>query len=85
MAIGSKLNTVGKFMTYVYALIAVVFVLAAIAAGSQSAKEKKRGESIGYFGLAALMTLFIFGYVFIARKKYGGRTLLGFEGLRFIM
>lgn len=85
MAIGSKLDTVGKYMTYVFAFIATTFVLAALVASSQATKEKKRRESIGYLGLAVLMALFIFGYVFIARKKYGGRTLLGFEAFRLIM
>jgi hypothetical protein len=84
MAIGSKLNVVGKYMTYVYSIFGVLIALAAAIAGAQSAKEKESRKSLGYFALAILVGLVVFLNVFIARRKYGGRFFLGLEGFRFL-
>jgi len=82
MAIGTKLNVAGKYITYVYSIIGVIVAIAAAIAGAQSAKENKRRESLGYFGLSILVGLIVFLNVFIARKMYGGRFLLGAGFLR---
>ena len=84
MAIGSKLNVVGKYMTYVYSVIGLVVALASLIAGAQSMKEKEERKALGYFGLAIVVGLIVMLNIFIARRMYGGRLLLGLEGFRFL-
>jgi hypothetical protein len=84
MAIGSKLNVAGKYMTYVYSVIGLVVALASLIAGAQSIKEKEERKALGYFGLAIVVGLIVMLNIFIARRMYGGRLLLGLEGFRFL-
>jgi heme O synthase-like polyprenyltransferase len=84
MAIGSKLNIAGKYMTYVYSVIAIIIALASIVAGAQSMKEKEERKAMGYFGLAILVSLVVILNIIVARRMYGGRFLLGLEGVRFL-
>jgi hypothetical protein len=84
MAIGSKLNVAGKYMTYVYSVIGLVVALASLIAGAQSMKEKEERKALGYFGLAIVVGLIVMLNIFIARRMYGGRLLLGLEGFRFL-
>lgn len=84
MAIGTKFNVAGKYMAYVYSVIGVVVVLASLIAGAQSIKEKEKRKAFGYFGLAILVGLVVFLNIFIARRMYGGRFLLGLEGIRLL-
>lgn len=84
MAIGSKLNVAGKYMTYVYSVIGLVVALASLMAGAQSMKEKEERKALGYFGLAIVVGLIVMLNIFIARRMYGGRLLLGLEGFRFL-
>jgi len=84
MAIGSKLNVAGKYMTYVYSVIGLVVALASLIAGAQSMKEKEERKALGYFGLAIVVGLIVTLNIFIARRMYGGRLLLGLEGFRFL-
>ena len=84
MAIGSKLNVAGKYMTYVYSVIGIVVALASLIAGAQSIKEKEERKALGYFGLAIVVGLIVMLNIFIARRMYGGRLLLGLEGFRFL-
>ena len=84
MAIGSKLNVAGKYMTYVYSVIGIIVALASLIAGAQSMKEKEERKALGYFGLAIVVSLVVILNIFIARRMYGGRFLLGLEGIRFL-
>lgn len=84
MAIGTKLNVAGKYMTYVYSVIGIIVALASVIAGAQSMKEKEERKAFGYFGLAIVVSLVVILNIFIARRMYGGRFLLGLEGIRVL-
>lgn len=84
MAIGTKLNVAGKYMTYVYSVIGIIVALASVIAGAQSMKEKEERKAFGYFGLAVVVSLVVILNIFIARRMYGGRFLLGLEGIRVL-
>lgn len=85
MSVGSKLNTAGKYFTYAQSVIALIFIVTFIVVGSIQLKKKEKKDAATLYTTAASCLLFTLITLYISRRKYGGRILLGGQGLGFII
>ena len=58
-----------KYIAYTYSAMSAFALVTIIIAGAQSIKEKDERNALSYFGLATLVGLLIFIYMYIARMK----------------
>jgi len=77
MSVGSKLNTAGKYLIYIQALVTLVVIIGFVVIGSERLVQKEKKDAITLYTSAGLCLLMMFVIVYLARRKYGGRLFLG--------